>query len=173
MTEPSPNPGQRLQTVQIIAGGIIAGAGAFLAVAVMIRGDGLAHPPAESPMVTYVLIALGALFILACQIVPGIVTSSGRERILQSSSGRGDEPLLALYQTQLIVGLALAEAAALLAIVAYMVEGQTVSLIAGFIFMGFLVAQFPTQRGVDAWLAEQAEMLQHVDGPPADDHPKD
>jgi Cu/Ag efflux pump CusA len=155
-TEPPDDREARIRTMQIIAGAIASGAAIFLVIAVMLRGI---EAPLESPITTYVLIAIGALLVVACQVVPGLLTAAGRQKILQSTAGLGDEPLLALYQTQMIVGLALAEAAAMLAIVAFLIEGQMVSLIAALLFMGFLMAYFPTRRGVDNWLADQSELL--------------
>jgi hypothetical protein len=150
----------RLRIMQIIAGAIIGGAAIFLTVAIVLRGEDAFGAPAESPVITYVLIGIGAFLVLASQVAPGILTGSGRNKLLQSSEGTGDGPLLALYQTQMIVGLSLAEAGTFLVVIAYLVEGQPVSLIAALLFMGFLMAQYPTRRGVDAWLAEQSEHLQ-------------
>ncbi|HZZ26497.1 MAG TPA: hypothetical protein VFE46_00715 [Pirellulales bacterium] len=72
------------------------------------------------------------------------------------------DQLTMTYQTSLIVGLALLEGAAFLAVMAYLMEAHWLALaMVGMITMVMLI-KFPTANKVRAWLLAQADQIEQL-----------
>jgi hypothetical protein len=162
----------RLRVLQIVTVAMVMGALTFLAIALFIvlvqnQGRGMA-PPAGLPLIS--LLAAGFLVgqALMSFVLPAAVARSTLRRIAAGTwkPAPGAEvpatdagKLLALYQTVLIVGLALLEGACFFGGIAYLLEGPPFA--AGVVVVGLLLmlARFPTESRVRHWLEDQKEQL--------------
>jgi hypothetical protein len=164
----------RLLTLQIIAGSVIGGVVAFLGVALYLvlvqHFGGGTRQPGELPIVSSVAVALFVIQAPLSFIVPNLQTRSALRRILAGTWAprRGVSAvlhpttggkLLGVYQTTLIVGLALLEGVALLGGIAYLVEGQPFAVGVAAVAIVLMLARFPTEGRARRWLKRQADTL--------------
>jgi hypothetical protein len=68
--------------------------------------------------------------------------------------------LLAVYQTQMIVGAAILEGATFGLIIAFIVDGTYWTLVGALVLSGVNAFQFPTRTRVERWLSEQRELIE-------------
>jgi hypothetical protein len=152
--------------MQIIIFALCTGVATFAAVVVFVSPPA---PPAQFGMLT--MMALGFMVAAGVMsvVVPTAVVAAKRAESLRSPNdaeakdsavSSGEIPgLLGTYQTKLILGAALLEGAAFLALTAYMTEGHWASLVAaGVLFFG-LLAHLPTTNRVAAWLAAEQRRI--------------
>ena len=151
----------RVRTMQIIKISLIMGVTMFAAYIL------LAAPPpqqAENPMV-WMMVALGAIAIVARLIVPSVITKSTLRRIATGNwplpgTNRGrmpvpttdEEKLLLLYQMKMIIGSALLEGGAFANLVGCLTTGHIASwVMSGILWLGLMV-DFPTKLSVERWV---------------------
>jgi hypothetical protein len=161
----------RIRTMQIVAGAMVLGVGFFLVIAVVMRAAGNMPPPPDPPLVTYIALGFGIMSLVPYFWVPEMVAKSAiRQRARYLSAGGAEltasplnvEPALlcGIYQTRLLISAALLEGVAFFALVAYMVEGQLLSLIEAVAFLMGLLLQFPTRSKVERWIEKQQNLIQ-------------
>jgi hypothetical protein len=136
-------------TCKIIAGALVFGVVAFAAVAVVLR---LGQAPGGS-LVSSVAAGLAAAVVVVRQVVLGVM--GGRTG---PSSMPGPIGALALYQTRMIVGLALLEGAAFFNIVSYIIEGQWWTLLVVAVLVAFMLAAFPTRTRLRRWVEDREQL---------------
>ncbi len=130
------------------------------------------------PVITLVAVAMGVMNLALSFVVPKLTVTQGRRKIAQEkpdSVAKTDlnpsgpkqlypagytGKLAQLYQTQLIIGSALLEAAAFFATVAYLVERSPIALLTALVLLGVLITRFPSSNQVNNWLDRQLELLQ-------------
>jgi hypothetical protein len=162
----------RLRVMRLIAGALVAGVVVFLAIAAYVvrvqnHGQGLAPPPVQ-PVITYTAAATFAISAPLALIIPRLQTRTALRAILAgtwASAGTfrtGGSKLWALAQTTMIVGLALLEGPALLACMAYLLEGNPLALGVGGAAIVLMLCKFPTEQRVGAWLERHAEALEEL-----------
>jgi hypothetical protein len=147
--------------------GVCAAAGYFL-----VSGPIHQQPGAAGDSLPIVSIVAAAMFVtntVLSFVLPGIITQGALTRLLAEAGPSGDvdelEAAAALVQsrqTGLIVSAALLEAAAMTAIVAYLLEGQTwvFGIVAGAILL--MLAQFPGVTRLRAWLDVHFQRLREL-----------
>jgi len=166
---------QRLRTMQIVAFAILMGSVIFCAVVVIVvyMNNGGMNLPRQGPPIVTIVIGLAAVPHLVLSLVlPASTTRNGMRRIASTvrrpsagavdwlSNSDGDVlQLLALRQTSMILGLALLEGASFMCCLAYLLEGEMYVLIGVAVAVGLMLANFPTEGGVRAWLNQQLEAL--------------
>lgn len=167
-------PRQRLRTMQIIAGSMLVAVMALLAVSLYLvlvqnNGQGLAAP-ADVPFISLMAVLVLAVDAPLALVFPGVQLSKALRQVAAGTwpLPPGADPLafhtdiaklLALRQTTMIVTLALLQGAGFLGGIAYLLEAQPVALaVAGVAFV-FMLAGFPTEARVRAWLERQVELL--------------
>ncbi len=96
-------------------------------------------PDEGEPLFVYVGLGLGLLATLAGVTVPRLCANQMPATV-------------ATYQTTLIIGAALFEGAAFFNLIAYMIEGQVLSLVVAAILLLFMILLFPTVSRVHDWL---------------------
>ncbi len=142
------------RTSQFIIGSLTMGLVIFMGLVILVPLEGVGAPPEkaaapQTPIFTYMALAFGVTGLLVSIVIPKVVATAERRKIAQGSwsppgqdnygqagpsqeipGGGGDDTakLVAVYQTQLIIGAALNEGAGLLAIIAYMLEHNPVDL---------------------------------------------
>ena len=138
----------RIRVIQIIATAIAMGALIFLVVVLIVRSIANMPQPPRMPLITYIALGFAAIQLLVFAIVPRQMAASGRTRIATRQVPDGasvdDGDLCNLYSTTMIVGLALLEGVTLFLWIAYLLEGQVMSLLAGGVLLVLIVLQFPT-----------------------------
>lgn len=159
----------RVRIMQIIAFALICGVMGFFGIATWMQATNPPPPPPQ-PILTYVGFAAAAIMLVAHLIVPEIVASVGLKRIGQEKRAVASPspypplpgvtgPLVALYQTRLIVRFAMLEGAAFFCLIAYQIEGQwPILALVGVLVLAMLV-RFPIISGVQAWIEQQQERL--------------
>ena len=166
-----------VRRLQIIVGSLVLGCLSFLAVALALSFQGGAPPAGRNTaIVTQCAVGFALIALVARFIVPAVIVSRGRRKILQETSprqrprGRRRAPnlaeriqvtsrLWALWTASTIVAAAIFDGAAFFALVAYIVERSTLSLIVAIGLVVFLAREIPTQSRLIFWTLYQLEML--------------
>lgn len=168
------------RTSQIIIGALAMGLVFFIAIATLVPFQGVGGPPGgpvapPTPIFTYMAFALGIPGFLFSIIVPKVIATAERRKIARGtwgqpadsqvkaskdfSEGNDTAKLIAVFQTQLIIGAALNEGPAFFALIAYMLERNPLSLgLAVFLILGVAV-RFPTQIRVEQWIDNQLQLI--------------
>jgi hypothetical protein len=126
---------------------------------------------ANENMLTVVSLAFAVLSGVMSVVIRRVVVATQRKKIAEGTwtppSGtvgpKNDvEMLLACFQTQTIIGAALLEGGAFFALVAYMQERQTWSLLAAAVLLAGLMTLFPTRGRVESWLDDELRRVQEL-----------
>ena len=133
---------------------------------------------AESPLpiITYVAIAFGAASLPMSFVVPGLVTKQQRRAFASAGTTASTSPapppgkrsdaakaplsgLPAAFLTELVIGAAMNEGAAFLALVAYLIEKNPIALALAGVLIAGVIARFPTAGRVERWIEQQRQKL--------------
>jgi hypothetical protein len=154
---------QRLRTMQIIATVLPGGVIVFLAIVLYLvhvqnQGHGMA-PPVEVPLLS--LLAVGFLGVVAVLsfVLPASTARTGIRDMAARPPAADAVRLLGLYQTTLIVGLALLEGGCFFGCIAYMQEGRPFVLAVLAVGLALILMRFPTEGRVRLWLEDHKEQL--------------
>lgn len=165
---------RRVFTMQIIAGALVAGLVGFAGVAIVMQLNqadvGQGAPNRALPILTLVaaimLLTEGTLGLLLPSVIlrsilqkiaAGTWNPEGSER--RPDWANDDVKLLAARQTALIIGLALLEGAGMMACIAYLLEGNLLTLGMVAVIVGLMLWRFPTVGGVRYWLERERVAL--------------
>jgi hypothetical protein len=181
--------GAAVRTCQIIVAAMIMGIIPLLAVSLAIgplsksqpgaagAGAGAAAP--DNPLgqiLTYTAIGFGGLALVMAIIVPRLVAANARKALVQkrqttqpgNKSGKApalqsidnqQRDVVPIFQSQLIVGVALLEGAAFFAGMVHLLGGDPVVLAVVAILMCGMIAFFPTRAKAVRWIEQQQERL--------------
>jgi hypothetical protein len=161
--------------MQIIVGSLSAGVVMFAAAAVFIVSH-QAGPPAGETLVTYLAIAFALVSLPLALVIPGVIVRSQRTAALAapptqptpSSSGHSSDierelrPMLAHYQTALIVRSALLEGAAFFCLVAYLIEHRPLSLCGAGGLLLLILSGIPTRAKIESAVESERIELQQI-----------
>ena len=162
-----------LLTMRIIWGALIGGPLFFLAIIVFVIKAG--HPFSAAPwqvtvpMGLMALVFAGMLLVLSF-VIPDLTAANNRRQLARgnlpaavSSSVKGPISetlaLAVIYQTRLIVGLALLEGAAFFCMIVFLLEGSALSLIAALVLLLVEATRFPTEPGLSGWIEDQRSQM--------------
>ncbi|MCR4413489.1 MAG: hypothetical protein NUV77_13795 [Thermoguttaceae bacterium] len=164
---------------QIIVAGMAAGPTLFLAIVLLLGSLANRVGDDGQPLLTWLALGFAAVMVVLRFVVPGIVVSRRRAAIArgvfqpgqgaQSPSPQfhqfldrtGDAGLLWLvFLTKTILAGATLEGAALFLLVAYLIEGDLLSLVVAIVLIFGIVAMMPSRPGVLQWIEDQ---LRHVE----------
>jgi hypothetical protein len=160
-----------VRTMQIVLLALILGVCGFAAYA-LINGPVNQQPIVGADTLPVISIVAGAMFVtnaVLSFVLPGIITQGALTRLLQELQGAAnpeevDVPaaLVQSRQTSLVVAAALLEAAAMTATVAYLFEGHVwvLGIVAAAILL--MLAQFPVEGRLRAWLDTQIQRLRDL-----------
>ena len=140
---------------QIIAGALVTGVVVFATVAFVIaKGE-----PAKSPMISLMGAGMAVMMVVARFIVPMVIVNGGKPQLKQSSGDEQRSLLAGLYQTKMIVGMAVLEGAAFFNLMAYIMEKQfwTYGVVA--FLLGVMAISFPSQGQFEGWAEEMKRDL--------------
>lgn len=173
------------RVMQIIVGSLTMGVIWFIAIVLFLGLGGNEEPPKAGrpeilglPVLTLLSAVMGAAALVASFLVPRLVVDAGLHGAAKAGSSSaattGDAgskqlkpavaayELLPLFQTQLIIGAALAEGGAFFATIAYMLEHHRLALGTAGALLAVLVSRFPTVDRVNAWLDESLSRLNEM-----------
>ncbi len=166
-------PKQSLRVMQILAGALLAGVIVFLIIVLTIvftrNGLGMA-PAADLPIISIVATLVLVVQIPFAFFVPSLQTrgtlqkiASGTWQLLPGANAAAfnsdASKLLALRQSTMITGLAVLEGAAFFCCIAYLLEARPFVLSVVLVVLFLMVASFPTESRVRAWLERQTDQL--------------
>ncbi len=137
---------------QIIVGALIQGQIIFAAIVLFTRRD----QNGQMGLLTYMGAGFAALLILAALVVPGQITASSIRRLESERPADWRTPLAALYQTKQIIEKAFLEGAGFFNGVAYLIEGQRLTLVVWGMLVALMALTFPSQSKFESW-AEQVQ----------------
>lgn len=156
---------QRVLVMQIIMAALAMGVVSFMGIAIFIRFSQQQAPP-EMPVLTYIALGYTPIALLLQAILPGMMAGARTQtpERLEGLAGKGDEvpavgSLCARYQALLIISLAIIEGAAFLALIAYLIDGNLLTLGAAVVLLAVLLAKFPTLGRVERWIEERREAM--------------
>jgi hypothetical protein len=154
---------QQLMTMRIIAGALCIGVAVFAVIVLALKPS-----EAEEPFLAFLALLVSVACVVAAALLPRMVARSGRH---VSADGPAGQPpaasrsdanqvelvtrAMAVHQTRLIVSLAILEGAAFFNLVAYMIEGQLVSVAVAFVLWVLMLVQFPSRPRTEGWVADE------------------
>ncbi|QDT36488.1 hypothetical protein [Stratiformator vulcanicus] len=153
-------------TMQIIAGGLMAGVISFAAIAFVVAGGEKANDDAQAaedgvPVLTIV----GAGFAILLAISAAVVTAQIKKPVTTESSQTPPQTVpenivqaLFLYQSRMIIWFAMLEGGAFFNLIAYIVEGQWVSYVVVAVLLMTMAATFPSRAAVATWVRQRLEL---------------
>ncbi|NLF68158.1 MAG: hypothetical protein GX575_03785 [Candidatus Anammoximicrobium sp.] len=156
-----------VRTSQIIVAALSMGVVTYaVAVVFLISGD----PPLKGNLLTLLAIVFAGIVYVLGLVIPHFVAAAQRQKIAagdrtcspdQRPVPDSDAGQLALsYLTKTLVGAALFEGGCFFALTAYLLEARVLSLGVAAVLLLCLLAQFPTQARVEAWIAEQRRRVE-------------
>lgn len=127
--------------------------------------------PPQAGLIHWIMLGQAVVLIIARWMIPGMIVARQRTAIRQGTWKLARPPnsvaistdtgkLLMAYQTQMIVGAALLEGAAFSNLVAFLLEGQWLSLGAAAVMLAVMMMDFPTVRSVGGWLERQQRIME-------------
>lgn len=143
---------QHVKGMKIVTVALIMGVVVFLGVATFIKSD--PDPNAGTPMMTYMaagfaLINLGVRSVMLT-VIPKNQIQQQRQHIIDSDEGR--KRLAGIYQSRLIIGMALCEGSAFFAIIAWMSESNELALGVILFLVTVMIMSFPFRQRVLDWI---------------------
>ena len=162
---------QRLLTMRIILGALVAGCVAFLIIAVILRQGGQMALPPGLPVFTYVSLGFAVFWTALSFFIPDFFIAAERRKLAQAPARHLNDPqarlrtsdmvkLLGLYSTRMVISSAIVEGCVFFFLIAYLLEGSLICLVGALALLGIMGAKFPTRAGVERWLEQQQELLQ-------------
>lgn len=152
------------KTIQIIAGALIMGVVTFGVIVIVVSME---KEPTEKPFMTYIAIAFGGLMLLASTGVSNLLGQLAINHAVkegeftkETTKEDYDQSLLQKFQIKKIIGLAMLEGSAFLAIVCYFMEKNSLSLVTGAVLVLAMIVQFPTTTRINNWIEYQIELIQ-------------
>ena len=159
--------GRLLMTMRVIIAALVSGVVMFFVVVLVLRGN----QPAGQPMIAYVAAGVALMSFAASLFVPQVMVVPVRQSIAAGNApseasvpeGVGDVGRLgALYQTRVIIAGALLEGAAFFNTIAYLLEGQMLTLLVTIALILAILSQFPTAARVENWVVNQREIIEQM-----------
>lgn len=144
---------QMLVICKVIASALVFGVLVFAVIAIVFR---LGEPPEPRALVSTIAAVFAAGTVVVRQLVLSVM--SGRSVPSQSDVTRSATTSLQLYQTRMIVGLALLEGAAFFNIVAYLVEGHWWPFLVVGALLAWMIAAYPTRTRLQQWIEDREQL---------------
>jgi len=159
---PQPTLQQRQMMMTIIWIALIMGVVTF---GVVVAFIGLKQPPGNNlPIITYVGMGLAALMLVLRFIVPDLIARKQFAQTMQTAkteANEDEEQMLGnfyqVFMVRLIIGMALLEGAAMVNLVAVLVENQKLAFVPVVILLLVMIASIPTKSKLDGWIRNQME----------------
>lgn len=116
------------------------------------------------PIIVYLGMGVAALMLVLRMIIPNLVARNQFIEAMQRAQAEGnqdEEQMLGnfyqIFTMRLILGMAMLEGAAMLNLVAVLIEQQKVAYIPVAILLLVMIASIPTKSKLDGWIRNQME----------------
>jgi hypothetical protein len=150
-------------TIQIIVFSLIAGVLFFGVIAVVNSQDKV---PEANPFMTYLAVGGCAMMLFMSAVVSKVVASAAIKQAVGNLSFAEDVPveeqkqtLLNIYQIKTIIEQAMLEGPVFFALVSYMAEKNSMSLVAAIMLLTVMILKFPFSSRIDNWIEYEFEMI--------------
>ncbi len=156
-------------TVQIIAGSLAFGVLVFAFVVIMMQPE---QADVDDTGINSLMAAgASAVALMASMVVPRVIRANMRQLIADGKPLGQNIPapvatelgdvgsLTAMFQTTLIVGIAILEGAAFYNLIAYMLEHQTINLLCAAGLLTAILFKFPTRGGIEIWINSEQTLI--------------
>ena len=162
------------RAMQVVVLALAAGVVTFGVIVTVIGAEPPGDRQPEPSIISYLAVAAACVALVASIAVPGLLAAIARRRIVTGQPAMpnpkltlpaelGDVgPIAVVYQTRLIVSVAFLEGAAFFNLIAYLLEGQLMSLTAAAIMLIALVSRFPTASQMTGWVEEQLKAIEQL-----------
>jgi hypothetical protein len=161
--------GRVVFTTRIIVASLAAGVLLFGLFVLAAQGINLQAPWG---LLTAFAIVFGCSTVPLWFVVPSILAANQMRQIAQLPSRKGHEAesdatvrrqdahqLALVFQTKTLVGCALLEGAAFFALVAFLLEHHTASLVVATVLLMGILSQFPTLGGTSDWIEQRLRLI--------------
>ena len=139
-----------VMTLRIIASALLGGVLLFGAVVAVLSAGRPADP---QPVVTWVLLGFALLNVVASSIVPSVATAA-------AETDGSTRSLLGVYQTRMIVRFALLEGAAILCLVAHLIDAWWPAWVGVGVAVVGMLAAFPTPGRLRRFIEGRRQLAQ-------------
>lgn len=138
------------RTTQIVTAALIMGVLVFAGVALTIR----TAPRAGLPIMTYLGVAAAALLTVVRFFVPAAIANQHVQACRGLPAEQARERLAVAYQVRNVVTMSLLEGASFFNLVAFMLEGQWLTLGVVAVLVTLMAVAFPSQGQFESWAAQ-------------------
>lgn len=165
----------RLRVTQIIAAALLIGLLSFTGVVVYLVQSGAQPLPQNQLFImTYLTLGLFLLQALLALVMPRKIANYNVQQVAAGTWQMQEQPvaadhfatdtdkLLAIYQTALIIQLALLEGVGFFACIAYLLEQQVIILVVLGLIVLFLLISFPGQERMRRWIEHQSRRIEEI-----------
>jgi hypothetical protein len=145
----------RVRVMQIIAFAMVLGTFAIGGVLIAVAANRPAPSEGQQPVITYIALGVTGISCVMSVLVPNLLAASAVQRAALQSRASGestDAGLVGVYQTTLIVGLALCEGPAIFCLIAYFVERNPLAFAGAGVAVLIMLVRFPTEDRVRDWV---------------------
>ena len=166
-----------VRTLRIIVPSMAGGVLIFLALVVFVfnpganraaEGGAEAGGAAENalPILTYLAVAGLVGAVVARFVVVPVIVNANRQQLAQDVDKQKKDPggvertLAGTFQTVTIIGVALLEGAAFLAVIAYMIERSPIALGVALVLAAGILAHIPSVGRARSWVDQQTRRLE-------------
>lgn len=160
-------------TMQIITVAMATGVLVFAGVVIVLFQNDDPQEKDFQPLITYAAAAFGIVALLSATVVPRLVGANTRRNFVAGNlpqmknqmppAETGEVGLLvAMYQVQLIIGVAILEGAAFFNVSANMLEGQTISLVMAALLLVAIFFKFPTRGSIENWINDELKSIEKL-----------
>ena len=130
--------------------------------------------PPETPVISYIGFAFAAISLVAATVVPKLMTSVMRNAVLKAKPSNDDQVseseyelqvfshLAGVFQTKEIIGRAILEGAAFLNLVAYLLEGQPMSIALVALLLVAMLIGFPTRGRLASFMRDETATIEQL-----------
>ena len=158
----SPTTPASLGVLQLIVGMMTAGVVALLVISVVVHSaDDSPKEPLPVPVLSYLAIACAVAALSARAVVPNLMGAGAIKKVAASESNTEAETFVfrSIFAARTVIAVAIIESAALLAGIAYLIEGTLLSLAVALVMVVVLALHFPRRAGRDDWISRQLERI--------------
>jgi hypothetical protein len=110
-------------------------------------------------LISWVAVGVAVVALIMQAILPGTIVAAARQRLARITEVSEESGLIAAYRSKMIVGAALCEGAAFMALQAYLLEGDLWLLPLAAVMTLLIAARIPSASGLASWLDRQHEMI--------------
>lgn len=148
--------GNYIRRMQIVTVAMLMGVLSFLLVVLVVTEGNVLELEAP-PLVTQIAAGFAALMIVNQAVIPGIVASAQLKAMVSSGLPQQDavsqhRMVTGVFQTELIIALAMLEGAAFFNLIALLISKSGFSLMAVVLLVCLMLLRFPTENKVSSWV---------------------